>query len=99
MQDWLASAIKTIAEYKILIAAILLSITMSGLKSLQNKRKLDWIESLICGCLTLAIYSILEYMKLPKEIGVFFGGIIGFKGSLWFGKFINNRTGIDEGGK
>lgn len=100
MYDWLVSALKAIAEfiaeYKVLIMATLLTITISSLKSLKKKRKLDWIEALICGCLTLAIYSALGYFSLPKELAVFSGGVIGFMGSLWVEKFIDKKAGNDE---
>lgn len=98
--DWFVSALNSIAEfiaaYKVLIMATLLTIIVSILKSWKRNRKLDWVEALICGCLTLAIYSALEYFKLPKELAVFAGGMVGFMGSLWVEKFIDKKADSEE---
>lgn len=90
------SMIDVATMYGVIIMAMLLSIVTSALKSIKKKGKLDWLEALICGCLTLAVSSTLQYLKLPQEISIFLGGLIGFKGSLWVDSRINKDLGDDK---
>ncbi|OUY07634.1 phage holin family protein [Acinetobacter populi] len=98
--DFLVSVYKflvdTLTIYGVTIMALLLSIITSALKSIKRKGKLDWVEALICGCLTLAVSSTLQYLKLSSEISIFLGGLIGFKGSLWVDARINKDLGDDK---
>lgn len=97
--EYLVSALKALAEHGIIIGATALSVTIAGVKSMKKHGKLDWMEALMCGCLTLAVSSALEYLKLPQQLAIFLGGLIGFKGSLWVDKFINRKIGLDEENK
>jgi lambda family phage holin len=38
------------------------------------------LESLLCGTLTLAVSSTMEWLSLPPSMATFFGGIIGLAG-------------------
>ncbi|MHA3061999.1 phage holin family protein [Acinetobacter sp. ANC 4636] len=90
------STYETLTVNSMVICAMTLSVVTSAIKSIKQKGKLDWVEALLCGCLTLAVSSTLEYLKLPREISIFLGGFIGFKGSLWVDAFINRKTDSEE---
>ena len=81
-----------IKQYSVIFTAVTVSITLALLRSLQQKSKMDWVEAVICGTLTIAVSSALKYFNMPEELAIFFGGIIGFKGSKWFDKFITNHS-------
>ncbi|RUR51406.1 phage holin, lambda family [Vreelandella populi] len=44
----------------------------------------SWLEALLCGCLTLAVFPVLHYLGLPINLAVAFGAVIAFKGAEWF---------------
>ncbi len=98
--DFIVSVYRSIVDIltmnAVMVMAMLLSIITSALKSKKRKGRLDWLEALICGCLTLAVSSTLQYLKLPQELSIFLGGLIGFKGSRWVDSRINKDLGDDK---
>lgn len=50
-----------------------------------TKHKTSWMEAVLCGCLTLAIFPVLQYLGLPISLAAAFGAVIAFKGTEWVG--------------
>lgn len=85
-----------IVTYGIAIGSFVLAMLISIFTTAKKHGKVDWLEAIICGLLTLAIASILGWLKLPEQLAIFVGGLVGFKGSTWvdtkFNKFYDDKT-------
>lgn len=77
--------------YSAVIFAFFLAVFISVFSTAKKHGKIDWLEALICGGLTVAIASVLSYINLPNQLAVFIGGFIGFKGSLWVEEKFNQE--------
>lgn len=51
-----------------------------------KKRKTSWMEAVLCGCLTLAVFPVLQYLGLPVSLAAAIGAVIAFKGTEWVGE-------------
>ncbi|WP_336943358.1 phage holin family protein [Acinetobacter modestus] len=78
--DWLYAIL---VNYSWLVASFILTVLLAVFRTAKKYGKVDWLEAIICGLLTIAIASILSWLNLPNEVGIFFGGVIGFKGTKW----------------
>lgn len=87
-------------EIRHFILSFVLAVLISILSTSHKHGSIDWIEALICGFLTLACASTLNYLNLPSELSIFLGGFVGFKGSLWvdnkFNQKFNSITGLGK---
>lgn len=89
-QFW-ADFIQWLSTYSAVIFAFFLAVFISIFSTAKKHGKIDWLEALICGGLTVAIASVLSYINLPNQLAVFIGGFIGFKGSLWVEEKFNQE--------
>lgn len=82
------------------IGAVLLAIATAFLRAAYTGGgwKKTLLEGLLCGALTLAIVSALEYFDLPKSLSVAIGGGVGFVGVEQFRAFFLNFIGSRFGG-
>ena len=64
------------------IYATALSVLISALLIVYRggSRKAVLLESLLCGCITLAMLSGLSLLGLPQEAAAFVGGMVGLLG-------------------
>lgn len=51
-----------------------------------NRARQSWLEAILCGCLTFALFPALHYVGLPGGLAASIGAFIAFKGTEWFGK-------------
>lgn len=70
-------------NYSWIFASFILTVLLAVFRTAKKYGKVDWLEAIICGLLTIAIASILSWINLPNEVGIFLGGVIGFKGTKW----------------
>ena len=95
ISTYLKAFCANVVENRSLYVAVIITMILSTSRSVQRKSRIDWVEAIICGALTIAASSILEYFKLPMQFSIFIGGVIGFKGSRWvetkLDEFIKNR--------
>lgn len=63
-----------------------MAIVISVLRILYDGKEKKWqrivLESLICGCLTLGVFAVIAWLKLPLFLSVAAGGAIGFLGVM-----------------
>lgn len=73
--DWLQQ------NYPIIYGAIL-AVVIAYVRLIYDgvDRKRKWIEAILCGTLSLAASSGLDYLGLPSDLSPFIGGMIGFLG-------------------
>ena len=74
MQEYLKPAIDWLDAHNLTVLAVVLSVLVAIVRSLKKRGKIDWLEAVLCGCLTLTIVSGLEYLKLPMQLSIFVGG-------------------------
>lgn len=96
MQENLQPIIDWLNAHDMGIIGVFLSVGVSVIRSIKKRGKIDWLEAVLCGGLTLTMVSTLEYLNIPMQISIFVGGIIGFKGTLWVDHFINKKLGDDD---
>lgn len=89
-QFW-ADFMQWLNTYSAVIFAFFLAVFISIFSTAKKHGRIDWLEALICGGLTVAIASVLSYINLPNQLSVFIGGFIGFKGSLWVEEKFNQE--------
>ncbi|QHH99245.1 phage holin family protein [Acinetobacter dispersus] len=82
-QSFIEWAYQILANYWWLIASFIVTVLLAIFRTAKKYGKVDWLESFICGLLTITIASLLSWLNLPNEVGIFFGGVIGFKGTKW----------------
>lgn len=87
---FLADLVQWFSTHATVIFGFFLAVMLSIFSTAKKHGKVDWLEALICGGLTVAIASILGYFNLPNQLAVFIGGFIGFKGSLWVEEKFNH---------
>lgn len=77
-----AIALAWLAQHAPVIYATSLSALISALRIIYRggTRKAVLLESVLCGCITLAILSGLSLLGLPQEAAAFVGGMIGLLG-------------------
>lgn len=88
---FLADLLQWLNTYATVIFGFFLAVLLSIFSTAKKHGKIDWLEALICGGLTVAIASILNYINLPNQLAIFIGGFIGFKGSLWVEEKFNQE--------
>lgn len=86
--EWLYDVLSSNAIY---ISSFLLAAVISIFSTARKYGKVDWLEALICGLLTLTVASILSWFNLPNQAAIFAGGFIGFKGSKWVDQKFNEQ--------
>lgn len=79
-----------------IIMGFLLAVLLAVFRTAKKYGKADWVEALICGALTLAAASLLEWMKFPSQLAIAVGGVIGFKGSQWTNSLIDKKLDVKE---
>lgn len=77
-----AIALAWLAQHAPVIYATSLSALISALRIIYRggTRKAVLLESVLCGCITLAILSGLSLLGLPREAAAFVGRMIGLLG-------------------
>lgn len=77
-----AIALAWIGQHAPIIYATGLSVMISALRIIYRggTRKAVLLESVLCGCITLAILSGLSLFGLPQEAAAFAGGMVGLLG-------------------
>jgi lambda family phage holin len=87
--NWFAAhfLIKWLIENSQLLAAFAMSFVVAVLRTVKDG-KLDLIEAGLCGMLTLASWSMIEYIGLPTKIAIFVGGMIAWLGTAWCQKYV-----------
>lgn len=90
-QSFLEWLVGWLLQHADTIMGFALAFILAAFRTAQKHHKVDWLEAMICGCLTFAASSILEWMKFPSQFAIFIGGIVGFKGSLWVKTYINKQ--------
>lgn len=86
--DW---AVDMFIAYWWILASFLLTVLLAVFRTAKKYGKVDWLESFICGLLTIAIASLLSFLNLPNEVGIFLGGVIGFKGTIWVDQKVSEK--------
>ncbi len=89
--NWFAAhfLIKWLIENSQLLAAFAMSFVVAVLRTVKDG-KLDLIEAGLCGMLTLASWSMIEYIGLPTKIAIFVGGMIAWLGTAWCQKYVKS---------
>lgn len=77
------------------IYAWLTAVGIGFLRSMLNGKKFmqSLLEALLCGCLTLAVFPVLDYFGLNTYLAVAFGAALAFLGVDWFRQFLSNYFG------
>lgn len=96
MQDYFKYAIDWLDAHNLTVVAVILLVIVAIVRSLKKRGKIDWLEGVLCGCLTLTIVSALEYLALPIQLSIFVGDIVGFKGTLWVDRMISKKVGEES---
>lgn len=86
------------------LGAVLMSLIVAGLRIAyfggNGGKKKKALEILLCGALTLTIFSALEFLGLPKSLSVSIGGSVGLIGvdaiRSFAMRFIDGRVGGDN---
>lgn len=74
-------AIGWLEEHFSLLYAVAMAIIVSYLRIMYTgKSKNKTAEVLLSGAITAAVYSALEWLGIPPQVGAFIGGGIGFVG-------------------
>lgn len=89
--SFLNAIFQFITTYSAVIIGFFLAFFISIFSTAKKYGKVDWLEALICGGLTVAISSVLSHFNLPHQFAIFIGGFIGFKGSLWLEEKFNHE--------
>lgn len=79
-----------------IVVGFFLAVVLAIFRTTRAYGKADWVEALICGFLTLAGASLLEWLKFPSQIAIAVGGVIGFKGSKWANEFIDKKLQLED---
>ena len=75
--------------YGEVILSFLMAFIMSMLRTRKSHGKSDWIESFMCAFLTVGVWSLLVYLKLPEVLAVGAGALVGYKGTAFVNKQID----------
>lgn len=77
------------------IYAWLTAVAVGLLRSLLNGKGFvqSLLEALLCGCLTLAVFPVLDYFGLSTSLAVAFGAALAFLGVDWFRQFLTHYLG------
>ncbi|MGH9930715.1 MAG: phage holin, lambda family [Pyrinomonadaceae bacterium] len=85
--NWLQAFMAMPGELQALLAAIL----TATIRVVYDRSEKSWqrigLEGLLCGCISVGLYSGADYLGLPSSIGVFIGSSIGFIGVIQFRVF------------
>jgi lambda family phage holin len=95
-QSFLEWLISWFVQHADTILGFVIAFILAVFRTAHKYRKVDWLEALICGFLTFAASSVLEWLRFPPQVSIVIGGIIGFKGSLWTGALISKKLEIAD---
>ena len=86
--NWLQLILQMPGEAQALIAAMI----TASLRIMYDRSDTSWqrqlLESLLCGCIGVGLYSGAGYLGLPPSMGVFIGSSVGFLGVLKFREIV-----------
>ncbi|MGJ8526863.1 hypothetical protein LMG33818_002626 [Halomonadaceae bacterium LMG 33818] len=93
--DVLHAIVELIAKWWPQIYGWLLSFVIGLVRALLNGGKLthSLLEALLCGCLTLGVFPVLDYFGMNTYLAVAIGSAIAFLGVDWFREFLSAYLG------
>lgn len=91
MQERIAELIHWLATIPGPIQAFIMAAIVAPLRIIYDGSETRWeritLEALLCGCISLGLYSGAEWLQLPQTIAVFIGSTVGFIGVIKFREF------------
>ncbi len=86
--QFLQAALAYVANAWPQLYAVALVFVVALVRSHQagTKRKKSWMEAVLCSCLTLAVFPVLQYLGMPESLALAIGVVIAFKGTEWVGE-------------
>ncbi|MHA3079629.1 phage holin family protein [Acinetobacter sp. ANC 5502] len=85
--DWLCELLKPLG---VAIFSFFMAFIMAALRTLKRTGRVDWIESIMCGLITIGLWSILGWLGIPQIVAVGAASTIGFMGTHFVAELIQN---------
>lgn len=95
MQENLNEAWKIIVEHWLLILTISTTVLTAMMRTAKHHGKIDYLEAGLCTMFSLSLWFTLEYLGLPKEVGVAVGVFVAYIGTVRFSAWVRSKLGIE----
>ena len=95
MQENLNDFWKVIVEYWLMIVTIIATVLTAMMRTAKENGKIDYLEAGLCAMFSLSLWFMLDYLGLPKEVGIGIGVFVGYLGTLRFSNWVRSKLGIE----
>lgn len=95
MQENLHDFWKVIVEHWLMIVTIITTVLTAMMRTAKENGKIDYLEAGLCTMFSLSLWFMLDYLGLPKEVGIGIGVFVGYLGTLRFSNWVRSKLGIE----
>ena len=95
MQENLNDFWKVIVEYWLMIVTIIATVLTAMMRTAKENGKIDYLEAGLCTMFSLSLWFMLDYLGIPKEVGIGIGVFVGYLGTLRFSNWVRSKLGIE----
>ena len=95
MQENLNDFWKVIVEYWLMIVTIIATVLTAMMRTAKENGKIDYLEAGLCTMFSLSLWFMLDYLGIPKEVGIGIGVFVGYLGTLRFSIWVRSKLGIE----
>ena len=94
MEDFFHSVWKIVVDHWLMIVTIITTVLTAMMRTAQDHGKIDYLEAGLCTMFSLSLWFMLDYLGLPKEVGVGIGVFVGYLGTVSFSAWVRSKLGI-----
>jgi len=95
VQENLQDVWKIIIDYWLLIVTIITTVLTAMMRTAKQRGKIDYLEAGLCTMFSLSLWFMLDYLGLPKEVGVGIGVFVGYIGTVRFSAWVRNKLNME----
>ena len=95
MQENLQDVWRNIIDHWLLIVTIITTVLTAMMRTAKQHGKIDYLEAGLCTMFSLSLWFMLDYLGLPKEVGVGIGVFVGYIGTVRFSAWVRNKLNME----
>ena len=95
MEDFFQGLWKIIIDHWLLIVTIITTVLTAMMRTAKQHGKIDYLEAGLCTMFSLSLWFMLDYLGLPKEVGVGIGVFVGYIGTVRFSAWVRNKLNME----
>ncbi len=95
MQENLQDVWKIVVDHWLMIVTIITTVLTAMMRTAKQHGKIDYLEAGLCTMFSLSLWFMLDYLGLPKEVGVGIGVFVGYIGTVRFSAWVRSKLDME----